>query len=196
MENLIIFGDESRISTSPIAKGFGRKHDQLIRLIRKYESDFKELGSIMPSPKIYGRGRPVEGILLNEGQTMFLSCLLKTSKATIKFKKILSQAFGDNSVILKKIKIALKNFDFDDVGCRYVYAAQDQDGNLKIGISNNPKRRIKELNTGNVQTLKLVYIKEAQNPRYQDEAAIHRAAAPHKIRGEWFTEEAQEALIG
>ena len=191
--NLIIIENESRIKTSLISQGFGRRHEQIVRLIKKYDAEFKELGSIIISP-INGQGRPLQDFLLNQGQVMFLSSLLKNTKVSLAFKKTLSQAFNSNVDLLRKIKKALENFDFDDTECRYVYAAQDQDGNLKIGISNNPERRLKELNIGNACKLKLVYIKEASLPGYQDETLLHQAAIQRRIKGEWFKKEAIEVL--
>lgn len=195
MENeLIILDDGGRISTALIADGFGRRHERISYLIRKYKSEFEELGGIVMAPKIHGKGRPTQGILLNEGQTMFLSSLLKSSKTSLMFKKELCKSFNSAKNLLSKLKTALESFDFDDIECRYVYAAQDEKGNLKIGISNNPERRLKELNACNAGNLELVYLKETSLPRYQNETLLHGAAEQYHIGGEWFTEEAMEVL--
>ena len=193
--DLIIVNDEARIKTSWVADKFKRRHEAVLRLVRKYQDAFDELGGMITAPKRHGKGRPRQGYLLNYGQAMFLCSVLKNTPQALYLKKTFSQAFNSGNDLISKVKAAFSGFDFDDIDCRYVYAAQDQDGNLKIGISNNPDRRIRELNIGNAQELRLVYINEAQNPRYQDESELHKAAAPYLISGEWFTQEARRVLI-
>jgi len=195
MFDLVFISEESKLSTYQIAQGFNRRHEQVVRLIRKYKKAFREFGTLSPSASVYGRGRPLEGFCLNYGQVMFLSSLLKTSPAALRFKKILCKSFQEHSGLLVKIKIALQNFDFGDVECRYVYAAQDENGNLKIGISNNPERRLDELNAADASVLKLVYVKKSKSQGYQDEVTAHAAAKQCHIKGEWFTSGALGVLI-
>lgn len=67
-------------------------------------------------------------------------------------------------------------------------------GRLKIGISNNPEERIKNLNIGNADILKLVYVREAKGKGYSDETKLHKDCDQHHIHGEWFTSNALEIL--
>ena len=67
--------------------------------------------------------------------------------------------------------------------------AIDNQGRFKIGISKDPEQRVKQLNTGNADELKLVYTKKAPLG-YQDEAAIHTKLKDFNIRSEWFNPDA------
>jgi len=85
---------EGRAGTFLISKGFKRSHDQIKRLVRKYEQDFLEFGPLHLS-KVRSKGRPVEELLLNEDQTLFLGTLLRNSDPVIEFKKRLVKLFSE-----------------------------------------------------------------------------------------------------
>ena len=77
----------------------------------------------------------------------------------------------------------------------YVYAIRNATtGNIKLGISRDPKERLKQLQTGNDCPLELVAYKKAEN-RFEDEVSIHRHASANHVRGEWFDENVSKLLI-
>lgn len=55
----------------------------------------------------------------------------------------------------------------------------------KIGISTNPKKRLKQIQTGYPYHLTLQYVKFAKNSR-QAEFRLHRALSDFRLDGEWF----------
>ena len=72
----------------------------------------------------------------------------------------------------------------------FVYAIKEADtGNVKIGISTNPYRRLQQLQTGNSSRLELVAMKEAVNG-YEDEKSAHLTNKRYHIHSEWFSEQA------
>lgn len=107
------------------------------------------------------------------------------------------ERIGEIDQILK----AFENFHVDEeivdamkqtynVNKLYVYAIkEDSTGNIKIGISANPRRRLEQLQTGNSSTLTLVAVKEAVNG-YADEAQLHLTNSAYHVRGEWFSGQA------
>ena len=107
------------------------------------------------------------------------------------------ERIGEIDQILK----AFENFHVDEeivdamkqtynVNKLYVYAIKEEStGNIKIGISANPRRRLEQLQTGNSSTLTLVAVKEAVNG-YADEAKLHLTNAAYHVRGEWFSGQA------
>ena len=107
------------------------------------------------------------------------------------------ERIGEIDQILK----AFENFHVDDeivdamkqtynVNKLYVYAIKEEStGNIKIGISANPRRRLEQLQTGNSSTLTLVAVKEAING-YADEAQLHLTNSAYHVRGEWFSGQA------
>ena len=56
---------------------------------------------------------------------------------------------------------------------------------IKIGISKNPKRRLKNLQTGNGDRLKLIAQFDVPNDRHF-EKRLHRAFWQFRKHGEWF----------
>lgn len=80
----IIYG-ELRCGTYFIAEGFGRRHNEVLKLIKKYEKQFLDAESFtnrivkLLERKVKTKGRPVIEYLLNKEQTTFLGMLFRTS---------------------------------------------------------------------------------------------------------------------
>ena len=77
----------------------------------------------------------------------------------------------------------------------YVYIIECQ-GKLKIGKSQNPEQRLKELNTGNPNKLRLIHCEKfaSQKASSEAEAMMHYYFEAEKIRGEWFKSNKKEAI--
>lgn len=105
--------------------------------------------------------------------------------------RILRQKIAECLKGNRAILDALNDFEVpEDIGEMYVYAIREvETGRVKLGISRDPYVRLKQMQTGNSQSLELVAYRKASN-RFQDEAAIHAKNAQHRIRGEWFSESA------
>jgi predicted GIY-YIG superfamily endonuclease len=68
---------------------------------------------------------------------------------------------------------------------RCVYLIRSNDGRYKIGIAKNPKRRIKQLQTGNSDLLTLIESYETINAR-RIESSLHSKYSYARKEGEWF----------
>lgn len=69
---------------------------------------------------------------------------------------------------------------------KYVYLISDSNTyNYKIGISKNPEKRIKSLQTGNDNKLKIIHKVLCEN-YMKVEKALHNKYSFLKINGEWF----------
>lgn len=92
----------------------------------------------------------------------------------------------------KAIIDAMNDFEVpDDLPDLYIYAVRETEtGRIKIGISRDPERRLRQLQTANSQELKLVAVRRAEN-RFNDERQLHDRNADAHIRGEWFNETAR-----
>ena len=66
----------------------------------------------------------------------------------------------------------------------YLYFVGADEGPIKIGMTSNPKKRIKGLQTGHPH--KLRYLALVPNASLQ-EAVYHERFAKHRLEGEWFT---------
>jgi len=69
---------------------------------------------------------------------------------------------------------------------KYIYLIQSQeDGYYKIGVSKHPKKRVKQLQTGNSSELKLIESFQSEHA-HQVERALQRRYSYLKKEGEWF----------
>lgn len=76
----------------------------------------------------------------------------------------------------------------------YVIAAREQ-GPTKLGISDDPARRLKQLQTGHPETL-MIFHKEAVDAplAYYLERNLHKSISHRRLRGEWFDLAVAEAI--
>lgn len=66
-----------------------------------------------------------------------------------------------------------------------VYFVQEADnGAIKIGYADWPKKRLKELQVGNPRELRIIGLLLTDDHR--EESRMHRRFAAHRLRGEWF----------
>jgi hypothetical protein len=112
-----------------------------------------------------GRGYPIPGMLEYVGPTTGWYMAPKWSEM---------EHFGDED-------------DVEPLNGVYVIRAVDS-GRLKIGYSTQVYRRLSELRTASPERLELVCVLNTS------EKHAHRLAMDYRIHGEWFEEEALEAL--
>ena len=69
---------------------------------------------------------------------------------------------------------------------KYIYLIQSlEDGYYKIGVSIHPKKRVKQLQTGNSSELKLIESYQSEYA-HKVERALQRRYSYLKKEGEWF----------
>lgn len=77
---------------------------------------------------------------------------------------------------------------------KYIYLIQSlEDGYYKIGVSKNPNKRVKQLQTGNSSELKLIETYQSKHANIV-EKTIHRQLEHCKKEGEWFDMSLPDAL--
>lgn len=66
----------------------------------------------------------------------------------------------------------------------------------KIGISDNPAARLKQLQTGNAEILKIHHTVELGSRRKAEliESLIHKNNSTHRMKGEWFNMSIDDAI--
>lgn len=72
----------------------------------------------------------------------------------------------------------------------YIYFITDGIGHIKIGVTDAPERRIKQLQTGNANFLEIIFQIETDSMEeaYEVEALLHEMFSDNRINGEWFEE--------
>ena len=193
-----VYDDVPRVGTWAIAKGFDRPHYDILKLIYKHKERFWRLENnsrnksrCFVTRRISSKqvGRPVDEVMLNISQIILLVGLLRNTDATIRLLVDIIKA-GRVAEVLN----LLNSIDVDDIDVRYVYVMEDSDGNLKIGISNNPERRLTEIQAANAKPVRIVAVKECKKRKYQDEVELHNKCEEHRIHGEWYRASALEEL--
>ncbi|MBK1642199.1 hypothetical protein CKO12_09970 [Chromatium okenii] len=108
------------------------------------------------------------------------------SRCRSKAAKNLQKTILSNITLSKeRILNLFADLDIENYDEYFVYAIQEcETGHIKIGISKDPERRVKQLQTANSQELRLLHYVPAPN-RFQDEQLAH-TQTPNHIRGEWF----------
>ena len=177
----------NKIDSRDIADLLGVRHRDMVRncILDKIEV-FSSLGGFCEhedkSPSPLG-GRPSKYYNLTITQALFLVSIMKNTEKAIALKSMLAEKSADLAVFFESIKdIELP----DDLPDMYVYMIRElSTGNIKIGISQDPERRLRQLQTGNSSKLELVACAKAEN-RYEDEMNLHRMVENMLVRGEWF----------
>lgn len=68
---------------------------------------------------------------------------------------------------------------------KFVYLFQSESGLYKIGVSTNPARRLKQLQTGNGEKITLLHTYES-DIAFLLEKSLKNRFVSNKINGEWF----------
>lgn len=77
----------------------------------------------------------------------------------------------------------------------YVIASELEPNTVKIGLSRDPDKRVKQLQTGHAAPLKVFHqvAFPAQNTRLVEQI-LHRELNHKRIRGEWFSLTIEQAI--
>ena len=98
---LITTGNNPRVSTLEIAKHTKLSHRVIIRLVRKYQSEFEELEQVNFQSSLNPQGSPTIYALLTEQHTMFLYTLFRNiSPEIVWFKLNLTKRFYQLKTLL------------------------------------------------------------------------------------------------
>ena len=72
--------------------------------------------------------------------------------------------------------------------CFLYIIAENEHGPVKLGFSNDPFKRVKQLQTGSNVVLKIFHTQEIEfKDRIKLEKLLHKAIKHYKVHGEWFS---------
>jgi len=125
-----IHDNVGRAGTVLIAEGFERRHEQVVRLVKKYRSKFEEISTLKVFIK-KGKTKNFEEFLLTEDQFFFLGTLFKNSEMVVDFKLRLVKEFAKCRKQLEK--------------------ALGQKGNPQYDQARLTAKTLRKLETGEIQ---------------------------------------------
>ena len=103
-----LYSSEVRAGTYLISQGFGKRHKDVLELIRKYESDFLDFGRLKRHKYVSTGGRPIEEFLLNEEQAILLGSYFSNTEIIREFKKTIVREFS----LMKKALLNQSNLEW------------------------------------------------------------------------------------
>ncbi len=113
---LVIVKDNDVFTTTLImSKGFEVEHRVILRLFKKFKSDFESIGviaSFVQKPTTPKGGRPTEEICLNEHQAMYMGTLVANNERCRKFKMQLTSQFIKQRSLLMKLLTQKQNAEW------------------------------------------------------------------------------------
>lgn len=89
---VVIHEDVGLAGTVLIAEGFNRRHEQIVRLIKKYKKEFEEINTLNVFIR-KAKTKSFEEFLLDEDQFFFLGTLFRNNTQIVKFKLRLVKEF-------------------------------------------------------------------------------------------------------
>ena len=165
-----------KITTLQIASHLNRTHKGIIQLVNDYENNFKELGCLEQLPKIKTGGRPIKSYNLNIQQLKYLISLMHGNEISKIKLEIVKDTFDYNAFYNAKV----------DKYYTYIYIVKNNNDLCKIGLSKNPKKRIRNISTQTGQEINIVYISDKLYDGNNVESRIHGLYSNKRKLGEWF----------
>lgn len=135
---VVIQEDEGRAGTKIIADGFNRRHEQVTRLVKKYQGHFEKINTL----KVFyskGKTKQFKEYFLDEDQFAFLATLFKNDADVVDFKLRLILDY-------RKVKKQLKK-------------ALGQKGDPQYDQARLTAKTLRKLETGEIQKF-IQYAKE------------------------------------
>lgn len=182
MNMLAQFGEKQKtISTRLVAELTGKRINDANNAI---ERNAKKYNIQLPPPNQYKlhNGEHQRDYALDLSTGLALLSHMRADIGLKLFKEVLQ-----NQEQALKVINALNDFEVpDDLPEMYVYYIQNKSTlNVKIGISRDPQKRLKQLQVGCDGELVLLGYKRAEN-RFCDESIEHKTYSANHIHGEWF----------
>lgn len=75
--------------------------------------------------------------------------------------------------------------------------SRHQNGPVKIGISDNPQKRLKQIQTGHPEKIEIKHLEEISTRRktLELEKNLHRDFSIYRSHGEWFNMTVDDAIV-
>ena len=176
-----------QMSCKQISELTGVRHDAVKRSIKRLIDVGHVKNTALKEMPIVGKNGVIPKVYIFTGAQGERDSYVVIARISPQHIGNIIDAWGRTKKTLVNSIAALEQFDVPAEFCgMHVYAIVEKDtGNVKIGISADPERRLKELQTANSSELVLVATMPAID-RFKSETRAHLLNADNHIRGEWF----------
>lgn len=186
------------ITTSKIISDFtGKRHDHVLRDIGQELESLKNISSNLGrcanliiddfKESVYLDSYGREQVSYELGEMATMQIMLRYSSEFRAEFIIAFMSMRKAMMNMFKAKLLEEVLPQDNRSRHYVYIIENQDnGAIKIGVGNNPEKRLKQLQTGSVSELELVYRSNLCSNAFEIESFMHNNFSENHIRGEWY----------
>lgn len=207
IDNIVYSKNEKPITNSRVIAEYTRKeHKNIIRDIREEIDKLNNISSNLSQSKLnliindfvkteyldsYGRSQ----IEYELGEMATMQIMLKYSTEHRADFIIMFMKMKETVMNMFKVKLIEEVLPQDNRNRQYVYIIENNDnGAIKIGVGNDPDNRLKQLQTGSVAELSLVYRSIICSNAFEVEKFMHHNFKEKHIRGEWFNIDKTEVI--
>ena len=202
--DIVISKNGTVITTSrKIAEVFNKEHREILRAIdNKLKSNNESIVqfctmNIKENYYLAENGQEYREYELTEEGFNFIALSLTGENADVyKIKYIEAFSKMKKSLIdMFKARLIENVLPQDNRLRQFVYIIENVDnGAIKIGVGNDPAKRLKQLQTGSVSELSLVYQSNVCSNAFDIEAECHHHFEKYHIRGEWYDVSKNEVI--
>ena len=202
--DIVISKNGIAITTSKkIAQVFNKEHREILRAIdNKLKSNNESIVqfctmNIKENNYLAENGQEYREYELTEEGFNFIALSLTGENADVyKIKYIEAFSKMKKSLInMFKARLIENVLPQDNRMRQFVYIIENVDnGAIKIGVGNDPNKRLKQLQTGSVSELELVYQSNVCSNAFDIEAECHHHFEEYHIRGEWYDVSKNEVI--
>lgn len=170
-----------------IADSFGKAHRDVIRAIKLLNcNEYFKRNNFYDSFYLSEQNKKIPMVSMTKDGAVLLCMGFTGESASIKKIEFIRMIYGAE---IQNVIDAIFNIDIEENG-NFIYLARESiSGRIKIGVSKNPEKRVKQLNTGNPEIIELIAKYSANEQPYKSEAILHDAFKKTRLHGEWFSKE-------
>lgn len=204
----LIFSVAGEVHTTSqvLAKVSGKKHYHILRDIEE------EIQELLANPNL---DAPIKDRILKGfkettykdaqgkartsyqlSEEAFLQMSLRYSSEVRARFVVAFTSYRDTLINLYKARVLEKVIPQVSTSRSFIYIIREEGkGRLKIGISNNPEKRLKTLQTGSAEDLTLLYTSLVCSNSLEIETNVHEHFKEYLVRGEWFSSDLEPIQI-
>lgn len=206
VENGLVYSKEGKPTTKStlVANAFDRQHRHVLESIdSKVNSDDKTIAefsavNFIETSYLSNNGQFYREYEMTEEGFNFIALGFTGDKADNYKIKYITEFSKMKKWIqdIYKARLVESVLPQDNKNRQFVYIIENKDnGAIKIGVATDPERRLKQLQTGSVSELEIVYQSYVCSNAFEIEKNTHNKFENYHIRGEWYDMSKSDVIL-